>query len=59
MSELEQTPGSLLAAFRLHYRRFEQAVAEALINPTDSTVLARLGDDIDEFATLASQVSQN
>jgi hypothetical protein len=57
MSELEQTPGDLLAAFRIHYRQFEQAVTEALSNPTDSTVLARLGDDLDEFATLATQVS--
>lgn len=59
MSELEYTPGDLLAAFRIHYHRFEQAVIEALSNPTDSTVLARLGDDLDEFATLATQVSQN
>lgn len=58
MSELEPS-GDLLAAFRIHYRRFEQAIAEILSNPTDPTILARLGDDLEEFTTLATQVSRN
>lgn len=49
--------GDLLGAFRTHYLRFEGAVREALLYPTDSTVLARLGDDLDEFASLAIAVS--
>jgi hypothetical protein len=48
---------SLLSAFRIHYRRFEAAIHEASVNPTDSTVLARLGDNLDEFANLVVQVS--
>jgi hypothetical protein len=32
-------------------------VQEAVLNPTDTTVLARLGDDLDEFSTLISEVS--
>jgi hypothetical protein len=49
--------GDLLGAFRTHYSRFEHAVREVMSNPTDSTVLARLGDDLDEFARLAIAVS--
>lgn len=59
MSEQIPPPGDLLAAFRIHYRRFEQAIVDALSNPTDVTVLARLGDDLDEFALLAIQARQN
>lgn len=47
----------LLAAFRTHYVQFEQAVRDVLLNPTDPTVLARLGDDLDEFAVLANEVN--
>lgn len=50
-------PDDLLGAFRIHYRRFEQAIADTLINHTDSTVLARLGDDLDEFLLLVTEVS--
>ena len=49
----------LLPAFRMRYRRFEQAIQEAVLNPTDATVLARLGDDIYEFITLVAEVSCN
>jgi hypothetical protein len=48
----------LLSAFRNIYQQYEQAVTQALHNSADSTVLARLGDDLDEFATLATHVSQ-
>ena len=40
----------------MHYQRFEQAVQEVVLNLTDATVLARLGDDIDEFTTLVTKV---
>jgi hypothetical protein len=33
-------------------------VTQALHNSADPTILARLGDDLDEFATLATRVSQ-
>ena len=46
----------LLTAFRSHYYRFEQAVTDSLIYPTDSTVLARLGDDLDGFVNLVGEV---
>ena len=48
---------ALLAAFRLHYHRFDQAIHEALGAPTDSVVLARLGDDIDEYLAIVNEVS--
>src|SRR6266436_8239600 len=50
-------PHDLLSAFRTHYRRFERAIQEASVNPTDSTVLARLGDDLDGFTNLVIEVS--
>jgi len=50
-------PHDLLSAFRTHYHRFEHAIQEASVNPTDSTVLARLGDDLDEFASMVIEVS--
>jgi hypothetical protein len=58
---LQQPPENyndgLLLAFRIHYRGFEQAVQEAMLNPTDPTVLARLGDSVDEFMIRVSEVS--
>lgn len=47
---------SLLEAFRTHYYRFIQLVEEAVQSPTDSTVLHRLGDQIDEYGVLVSEV---
>ena len=54
--EQSSTAGELLAVFRLHYTRFESAVTDALSTPTDVTVIARLGDDLDSFAGLAIEV---
>ena len=51
------SPDNLLAAFRIHYHRFKLAITDAITNPTDSTVLARLGDDLNEFLDLVIQVS--
>jgi len=48
--------GNLLGAFRTHYSQFENAVSNALLNETDVTVLARLGDDLDKFASLTIEV---
>lgn len=50
------SPDKLLGAFRTHYRRYEHLVREATSNPTDSTVLARLGDELDEYLALVIQV---
>jgi hypothetical protein len=47
---------SLLDAFRVHYNHYESMVHEAMSNPTDSTVLARLGDDLDQFMSLVAEV---
>lgn len=49
-------PQNLLDAFRVHYTRFETLVHQAVINPTDSVVLARLGDDLDEFLAMVVEV---
>jgi hypothetical protein len=57
LQQLLQDPSDLLSAFRIHYQRFEQGVQAAVLNPTDATVLARLGDDLDEFANLVHEVS--
>src|ERR1700677_5045577 len=56
VERLLQPQQDLLSAFRIHYYRFERAIQEALVNTTDSTVLARLGDDLDEFSHLVTVV---
>ncbi|KAJ7026560.1 hypothetical protein C8F04DRAFT_966270 [Mycena alexandri] len=43
---------TLLDAFRTHYHRFAAAVANLVSNPTDATVIARLGDDLDEYTAI-------
>lgn len=53
----EPLPGDLLDAFRTHYLRFERLVTEATTHATDSTVLARLGDELDEYTNLVNEVS--
>ncbi|KAJ7667004.1 hypothetical protein DFH06DRAFT_984389 [Mycena polygramma] len=45
----------LLDAFRRHYHRFTAAVADLTANPTDAVVIARLGDDLDEFAKIVDE----
>lgn len=54
--DINTPPSNLLAAFRTQYSRFELTIQDALLNPTDSTVLARLGDDLDEFAIMVAEV---
>lgn len=56
VERLLQPQQDLLSAFRIHYHRFERAIQEASVNTTDSTVLARLGDDLDEFSHLVTTV---
>jgi hypothetical protein len=46
----------LLSAFRTHYYRFGQAIHETTAALADSNVLARLGDDLDEYSDLVTQV---
>ncbi|KAJ7895420.1 hypothetical protein B0H13DRAFT_2234561 [Mycena leptocephala] len=46
---------SLLDAFRLHHNRFRDAVADIIQAPTDAVVIARLGDDLDEYVQLVQQ----
>lgn len=55
---IPESQHDLLAAFHDHYQRYEQAVQAALSNPTDSTVLERLGDDLDQFSQLVAEVSR-
>jgi hypothetical protein len=50
---------SLLDAFKLHYNRFQDAVTAIIQTPTDAVVIARLGDDLDEYIQLVEQVQGN
>ena len=47
----------LLTAFHARYHWFSQAVHNALQSATDAIVLVRLGDDVDEYASLIHEVS--
>jgi hypothetical protein len=49
--------GQLLNAFRAHYHRFAAAVTELAGGQTDAAVIARLGDDLDEFVRVVEEVS--
>ena len=44
-------------AFRTNYHRLEHLVREAITNVTDSTIFARLGDELDEYLNLVNEVS--
>ncbi len=48
---------TLLNALRHYYQKLEQSIHEILLG-TDLAVVARLGDDIDEFTVLFNQVSK-
>src|ERR1700743_1111684 len=48
---------ALLNAFRTHYTRFQTLISELDGTTTDATVIARLGDDLDEFTGLVEEVS--
>ncbi|KAJ7834799.1 hypothetical protein B0H14DRAFT_3087591 [Mycena olivaceomarginata] len=41
--------------FRLHYNRFQDAVTAIIQTPADAVVIARLGDDLDEYIQLVEQ----
>lgn len=56
MSLGSESAEALLEAFRSHYHRFENSIREVMVNHSDSTVLARLGDDVDEYAALVHEV---
>jgi hypothetical protein len=50
-------PGSeLIDAFRTHYHRLVSEVQNAINRQDDSTVIARLGDDVDEYANSIAEV---
>ena len=46
----------LTAAFRMYYYQFVKSVEEVSLSPSDSNVLNRLGDRIDEYRGLVTQV---
>ncbi|KAJ6628825.1 hypothetical protein B0H10DRAFT_1650506, partial [Mycena sp. CBHHK59/15] len=48
---------ALLDAFRSHYNRFQTSVTAIIQNCTDAVVVARLGDDLDEYARLVQENS--
>ena len=50
-------PQELLTAFRTYYCHFKHLVMEATTHATDSTVLSRLGDELDEYINLVITVS--
>ncbi|KAI0055053.1 hypothetical protein BV25DRAFT_1766853, partial [Artomyces pyxidatus] len=45
----------LLDGFRRHYHQFDSSIREAIASESDSTVIARLGDDLDQFGQLVTQ----
>lgn len=47
----------LLEAFRNHYHRFERSVHDAVVNSADTVVLWQLGDDLDQYTSLVTEVS--
>lgn len=49
--------GVLLNAFRTHYHQFSNTIHDAVASNADSTVLARLRDDLDEYYNLVLEVS--
>lgn len=50
------TSATLLEAFRVYYHRYSAAVTEAVLSSADTNVLARLGDGLDEYLSLVTQV---
>jgi hypothetical protein len=46
----------LLNAFQTHYHRFSSTIHDAVASNADSTVLARLGDDLDKYYNLVLEV---
>ena len=46
----------LLNTFRSYYHHYVNSIREAVANNADSIVLARLGDQVDEFAALLTQM---
>ncbi|KAJ7213129.1 hypothetical protein GGX14DRAFT_534298 [Mycena pura] len=49
---------ALLEAFRTHYQRFVAAMSEIVGSQSDAIVIARLGDDLDEFAAIAAAAKE-
>ena len=49
-------PNKLLGTFHAHCQCYEHLVQEATSNTMDSTVLERLGDDLDEDLSLVLEV---
>ena len=58
MADASNASSQLLDAFRIHYHRFLQTVQSLPSNSSrwDSVTLARLGDDLDEYAHQVEQV---
>ena len=53
----EERQHSLVEAFRIKYYDLLGKVEEVLVEPTDSTVIARICDDLNAFTELVHQVS--
>ena len=54
----DHEPQELLDAFWTHYHCFEHLVMEATNHPTNSTVLTRFGDELDEYINLINMVKK-
>ncbi|KAI0060522.1 hypothetical protein BV25DRAFT_1807039 [Artomyces pyxidatus] len=52
MENTAAQPDDLLNGFRQRYQRFVLSLQEAISSQSDSTVIARLGDDLDEYSRL-------
>lgn len=46
----------LVQAFRIHYHNLLRRVEDVLEAQSDTTVVARIGDDLDAFTALVHQV---
>ena len=56
---METPQQQLLSAFRSHFYTYSQVVHETIHKGADSTVLACLGDDLDQFGRLGIVTPSN
>lgn len=59
MSTSEGSSSELLQAFRRYYNGFVQSIHDAIHSSADSTVLERLGDDLDRYLELVLEVRKH
>ena len=58
MQEPNERSNQLVQAFRIQYYSLLGRIEDVLETASDSTVIARIGDDLDTFASLIQQASR-